>query len=274
MNYRHIFHAGNFADLVKHACLTAILERFTAAPGPFTAIDTHAGAGVYDLESEAARKSGEAQAGIARLMADSTSPAVFAALKAEVERLNPCGDLRQYPGSPLLIANALRAGDRLVACELRPDDFAVLERTVRRPEVHSLQADGYAIAPERVPSQGPALVLIDPPFERADDYAAVLGCIGAILRRNPAASVLVWLPLKDLETFDGFLRGLEAMKPPPAALVAETRLRPLDDPMRLNGCALVMINDPPGAEQAAREASDWVVRTLGEAGGKAQVWRL
>jgi 23S rRNA (adenine2030-N6)-methyltransferase len=273
LNYRHIFHAGNFADLVKHACLTAILARLLAAPARLVVIDTHAGAGVYDLASEAALKSGEAQAGIVRLLADPAAPAVFAALKGEVERLNPSGDPRTYPGSPLLIAKALRAGDQFLACELRPDDFAALERTLAQPGARALHADGYAIAAERVPSQGPVLVLIDPPFERADDYAAVLGCVDGVLRRNSAACILVWLPLKDLETFDAFLRGLETMRPP-RILVAETRLRPLHDPMRLNGCALVMITDPPGMERAAGEACDWAARTLGEAGGEARVWRL
>ena len=272
MNYRHAFHAGNFADLVKHACLTSVLARMTTGAGPLCVIDTHAGAGPYDLGSEEALRSGEASAGVGRLMAAPDAPAVFDALKSEVGKLNPSGDLRQYPGSPLLIANALRGGDSLVACELRPDDFAALERALKRPGVETLCADGYATAPDRVQPGRATLVLIDPPFERGDEYARVLACVRAVLHRNAGAVILIWLPLKDLETFDGFLRGLEAMGSL-NVLVSEARLRPLDDPMRMNGCAIVMINDPPGAEQDAGGACGWVVDALGEARGLARTWR-
>ena len=273
MNYRHVFHAGNFADLLKHACLTAVLTRMTAAGGAVSVIDTHAGAGVYDLDSAEARKSGEASAGVARLMADPAAPGVFDTLKAEVGKLNSSGGLRRYPGSPLLIAQALRVGDSLIACELRPDDFAQLARTLNRPGAEALCADGYATAPGRVQSGRASLVLIDPPFERGDEYARVLACAREVLRRNAAAAIMVWLPLKDLETFDAFLRGLEAVTPPPI-LVVEARLRPLDDPMRLNGCALVVINPPESLHQDADAACTWVVRALGEPKGVARTWRL
>jgi 23S rRNA (adenine2030-N6)-methyltransferase len=245
----------------------------TGGAGALSVIDTHAGAGVYDLDSAEARKSGEASAGIARLIADPAAPPVFDALRAEVRKLNTPGDLRQYPGSPLLIENALRAGDSLFACELRPDDFDRLRRVLKRPGTEVLCADGYAIAASRIPPRGDALVLIDPPFERGDEYARVLACVRAVLNRNPDAVLMIWLPLKDLETFDGFLRGLEAMGPT-RTLVAEARLRPLDDPMLMNGCAIVMINDPAGVEQDAGAACEWVVRTLGEARGRARTWRL
>ncbi|HEX4179798.1 MAG TPA: 23S rRNA (adenine(2030)-N(6))-methyltransferase RlmJ [Caulobacteraceae bacterium] len=278
MNYRHIFHAGNFADLAKHAVLTSILARLAAAPAPLSVIDTHAGAGVYDLTSKEAARSGEAEAGIARLLADRAAPAVFDPLKAAVQKLNPSNGLSQYPGSPWLILDALRGGDRLCACELRPDDFAALERIVERPgpkalHAEALRTDGYAAAPARIQPGHGNLVLIDPPFERGDEYAAVLACVGEVSRRDAGAVIMVWLPLKDLETFDRFLRGLEDLAPPPT-LVAEARLRRLDDPMRMNGCALVVINDPPGTEEDARAACDWVVGVLGEAGGQARVWRL
>ena len=273
MNYRHAFHAGNFADLVKHACLTSVLARMTAGTRPLNVIDTHAGAGLYDLGSDEALRSGEASAGVGRLMAAPDAPAVFDALKGEVGKLNPSAGLRQYPGSPLLIANALRAGDSLVACELRSDDFATLERTLKRPGVEALRADGYATAPDRVQPRRATLVLIDPPFERGDEYAQVLSCVRAVLRRDVDAVIMIWLPLKDLETFDGFLRGLEAMAPP-RVLVAEARLRPLDDPLRMNGCAIVTINDPAGTEQDAGVACGWVVGALGEARGLARTWRL
>ena len=122
LNYRHAFHAGNFADLVKHALLLALLDRLTAFGEPLTVVDTHAGAGLYGLQDAAARRSGEAQAGVARLMADPAVPAVLARLVAAVRASNPAGELQSYPGSPWLAVRALRRGDAYVGCELRPDD--------------------------------------------------------------------------------------------------------------------------------------------------------
>jgi 23S rRNA (adenine2030-N6)-methyltransferase len=273
LNYRHIYHAGNFADLVKHAILLQVLGRLQARSGSLQVIDTHAGAGVYDLDSAEARKSEEAAAGVARLMADAEAPEVFAPLKAAVWKLNPSGGLHRYPGSPWLVAQALRPADRLIACELRPDEFGALQRTLTRPQEVALFDDGYRIAQARVRPDAGALVLVDPPYERADDYAQAQACARAVLQRSPSATVLIWAPLKDLETFDGLLRGLEGPGGPPV-LVAEARLRPLSDPMRLNGCALVVVNDPPGTEEGAFAVCDWAVRRLGEPGGEARVWRL
>ena len=269
MNYRHIYHAGNFADLVKHAILLSILPALQARFDALQVIDTHAGAGLYDLTSAEARASGEAA--VARLMADPSAPVVFNALRTAVKKRNPGGTLRQYPGSPLLAAEALRAGDRMIACELRPDDAAVLRRGLG-PRDLALVEDGYRVAPARAKADGGLFVLIDPPFEGADDYARAAECARAVLRQNRAACVMIWTPLKDLETFDAFLRRLEGAAA--RTLVAEARLRPLDDPLRLNGCAVMVLNDPPGAEEDAAAACKWVCERLGEADARAHVWRL
>ena len=269
MNYRHAFHAGNFADLVKHAALLLMLRDLLASPEPLTVIDTHGGAGVYDLEGEMALKSGEAAVGIGRLMGDAGAPAGLGLLKQAVAAFNPAS-LRRYPGSPVLAAGTLRKDDRLVACELRPDDHDALRRALApHPNARAVRGDGYAQLRDQTPG-GRLLVLIDPPFERPDDYEQATMVTGEVLRKNPSATVCIWLPLKDLETFDAFLRDLEA----PGALVAEVRLRPLFDPMKMNGCALVVANAPPGLEDPLREACDWVVTTLGEPGGEARLWWL
>ena len=275
MNYRHHFHAGNFADLVKHAALLTALKRLGRGHEPLVVIDTHAGAGLYDLAGDMAVKSGEAAAGVGRLMADSAAPAALAALEAAVGQANPAGGLRFYPGSPLLAARALRSGDRLVAYELRAEDAETLRAALNgvRCAVEVSCADGFESAVRRVPSHGPVLVLIDPPFERADDYARIQVCVSAVLARNPAAVVMVWTPLKDLETFDRLLRGIEEGGAP-ATLVVETRLRPLDDPMRMNGCALIIANPPPGLEVDLRPVCEWVVAALGGKGGEARIWSL
>jgi len=270
MNYRHAFHAGNFADLVKHAALLLMLREMTAGEGPLTAIDTHGGAGVYDLTGDMAVRSGEAAEGIGRLMADAGAPKGLGPLKQAVARFNTDG-LKRYPGSPVLAAQALRKSDRLIACEVHPDDHALLARAIAPyPNAKALKADGYRAVAEQAPA-GRLLVLIDPPFERPDDYEQAASALGGVLRKNRAASVAVWLPLKDLETFDGFLRRLEFAK---GALVVEVRLRPLLDPMKMNGCALVIANPPPGLEVPLTEACGWIVGALGEAGGSAKLWRL
>ncbi|MDB5431464.1 MAG: rRNA ((2030)-N(6))-methyltransferase RlmJ [Caulobacter sp.] len=273
MNYRHAFHAGNFADLVKHAALTLLLEAMTADPAPLSVIDTHAGAGLYDLGDDMAKKSGEAAVGIARLIAAPDAPRAFDALKAAVAEANPEGGLRLYPGSPALIGRALRKADRYIACEIRDDDVALLRQTLAPyPGAQAVQADGFATAVERMPAIGRVLVLIDPPFERADDYANIAATMAAVRARNPAAAVAAWLPLKDLETFDAFLRSLEPAGA--GALVAEARLKPLTDPMKMNGCAMVIAGAPASLEAPLQAACDWVVARLGSQGGKARLWRL
>jgi 23S rRNA (adenine2030-N6)-methyltransferase len=272
LNYRHAFHAGNFADLVKHAALTRVLARLTAGRSPLFVLDTHAGRGLYDLSGEESLRSGEAKAGIARLMQADDLPDAFAPLRAAVARLNPGGQVKFYPGSPRLIADALRPGDRYLACELRPEEHEALAANLKgRPGVETVCADGYAVAQQRLPQTGRALVLIDPPFERADDYRRIVDTLAGVARRNPAAAMMIWLPVKDLETFDGFLREAEEAGAGPLTVV-EARMRPLTDPMKMNGCALVLARPPADLTAELDEICTWTVRSLGE-GGQARVWR-
>lgn len=272
MNYRHAFHAGNFADLVKHAALLRLLADLTAKGPPLTVIDTHAGRGLYDLAGPEARKSGEAEAGIARLMEAADAPAEFAPLIQAVAKLNDGGDLRRYPGSPWLIAEALRTADRYVACELRPDEHEALRVAMRgRQNVRTLNTDGYDAALAECPPTGRVLALIDPPFEKPDDYDRIVETVAGLRRRNRDAQALIWMPIKDLETLDSVLRDLEDAVPAPM-LAAETRIRPLSDPMKMNGCALVLVG---GADLGAPLAAicGWVAQALG-AGGGARIYGL
>ncbi len=283
MNYRHAFHAGNFADLLKHAVVLDLMARLTAAAGRLSVVDTHAGAGGYDLAGDLARKTGEGQAGIARLMADAAAPAVFEPLKAAVRGMNASGakdgqGVRYYPGSPLLITPALRAGDRYLACEIRPDDGAALKAALKgRRGAEVRLADGWSVAVAEARAGGRArrlFVLIDPPFERGDDYASIVETVGAVLDAAPGACLAIWVPIKDLATFDAFLGELEdvaqeALDGGAPLLVCEVRLRPLADPMKMNGCAMLILGAPPGAEAPARGAADWIVGRLGEPGARA-----
>jgi 23S rRNA (adenine2030-N6)-methyltransferase len=273
LNYRHAFHAGNFADLIKHATLLELLRALRSDRAPLCVIDTHAGAGAYDIQGETAKRSGEAQAGVARLMAAGDLPPALARLKAEVARANPAGGAGLYPGSPRLVAAGLRPGDRYIACELRDDDIAILRGTVgAAPGVEVLQADGYEIAAARAGARERLLVLMDPPYERADDYANLARTLAAVRQKSPASAVAIWLPIKDLETFDAFLRSIDGFAQ--GALVAEVRLRPLIDPMKMNGCAMVVLGGPLSVESPVKAACDWIVGALGDPGGQARVWRL
>lgn len=270
MNYRHSFHAGNFADLVKHA-LVLWLVRARQVTGPLSVLDTHAGAGLYDLGGDAAR-SGEAEAGVARLMAAHDRPATIEALAAEVLAANPDGGMRFYPGSPVLVARRLRPGDAYVGFELRqPVQTALVESLAGFAGAEGRCGDGYEAVLGAADETSAPLVLIDPPFERPDDYVRAAETAGALTRMDAGATVAIWTPLKDLETFDGFLRRLEGVGP---VLVTEARLRPLTDPMKMNGCAMVVVNPPDGADAAAREICGWVATTLGETEGKAEIWRI
>ncbi|MBP7651318.1 MAG: 23S rRNA (adenine(2030)-N(6))-methyltransferase RlmJ [Phenylobacterium sp.] len=266
MNYRHAFHAGNFADLVKHAALLRLMATLTKGAGSLTVIDTHAGRGLYDLSGAESQRSGEAQAGIAQLMKADDLPAAFGPLRAAVNKLNNGGVTRFYPGSPRLIADTLRKKDVYIACELRGEEHAALRMALKgRTGIETLCADGYDTAVARCPPKGPVLVLIDPPFERPDDYTRIVATLKAIGRRNREAVVMIWLPIKDLQTFDHFLNEAQDTGIGPL-LVGECRMRPLADPMKMNGCALVTARAPADFAASMEEMCRWTAQTLGQNG--------
>jgi len=264
MNYRHSFHAGNFADIVKHALLLWLLAE-RRAHGRLAVIDTHAGAGLYDLSGDAVR-SREAEAGVARLMLAADLPPTLQALAHEVRAVNAAGETRFYPGSPLLVARQTRAGDLYAGFELNPPVLALLEEALRPwPAAEAHPGDGFDAGIARAPSG--SLVLIDPPFEQPDDY--VRSAQAALEAARRGCVVAVWTPIKDMETFDGFIRRLNGPAP---VLIAEARLRPLTNPMKMNGCAMVVLNPPAGCQAVALEICNWVAATLGDPGARAEVW--
>ncbi|MDP1964791.1 MAG: 23S rRNA (adenine(2030)-N(6))-methyltransferase RlmJ, partial [Reyranella sp.] len=207
-----------------------------------------------------------------RLMAAKDAPPAFDRLKAAVRKGNPGGGVRFYPGSPSLIVAALRPRDRFIACELREDDVALLNQTLAPfSGAKAFQTDGYGMAEREAGKGGRVFILIDPPFERGDDYARLAATMASVLLLDPEACMAVWLPLKDLETFDAFLRSVEPIGAD--LLIVETRLKPLTDPMKMNGCVMVVANPPEGLEEPLADACRWVADRLGDAGGKASVWR-
>ncbi len=267
VNYRHAFHAGNFADCVKHALLLEILEAMQRKEKPLMVLDTHAGVGRYDLMSGPAEKTGEWRDGIAKVLA--ARPAALAGYCGAVERVG------LYPGSPVLVADRLRAGDRLVACELHPEDAGALRRHFGgRRDVAVHERDGYAAMRAFLPPvERRGLVLVDPPYERADEFEMVLKSVVAAWEKFKAGVFVVWYPVKHRAPVRGFFEGvkLSGMRD---VVAAEFWRRPALDPKRLNGCGVLVVNPPFGFEAAALPVLEAFLEVFGEAGAGCGVERL
>jgi 23S rRNA (adenine2030-N6)-methyltransferase len=240
MNYRHDFHAGNHTEVFKHSALCLLLLELRKKPKPFTVLDTHAGAGMYDIHSPEAQKTGEAQDGIGVVFGKDVSAA--SEYLEIVHRLNPNG-LRSYPGSPALVQALLREADRLIACELREDDATRLRTTFsgdRRISVHC--RDGYeAIGAFVPPSIRRGLVFIDPPFEERDEFEQLADALNSGIMKWPTGIFLAWYPLKDTSG----IRTLRARYQPtnPPTLCCEFLREPLDG-TRLVGSGIILCNPP------------------------------
>ncbi len=275
MNYRHAYHAGNFADVVKHAVLALLVDRLKAKDSAFCVLDTHAGIGRYDLRSVPAQKTGEFKSGIGRLLERETRslPAELKPYLGAVRALNGSGGLRWYPGSPRLVRSLMRGQDQLILFELHPEDAAALsELFARDRQVTVRQADGYiglkAVLP---PPQRRGLVLIDPPFEKRDEFETLLRGLRQAHRRWATGQYLVWYPIKDRAPVAEFHQALKASGIE-RVLIAEFLLRPDDDAERLNGCGLVLINPPWKLDATLEELLSALAGILGaEKGGGARV---
>jgi len=261
MNYRHGYHAGNFADVMKHLALCELLRLLTAKDKKLFVLDTHAGRGGYDLAGGLAARTREAEAGIVKLMAMPRAgmPAVvrryLAAVAAYDRKFGRDGTLSHYPGSPRLVRAGLRPGDRFVACELHPGDALALKREFagdRAVEVR--QADGYhALKALLPPVERRGLVLIDPPFEAADEFERLARALRRALRRFATGCYAVWYPIKDEAAVDAFKATLDGLK----AIALEVRLAAAPEG-KLRACGLAVINPPWTFEESMAEALTWL----------------
>jgi 23S rRNA (adenine2030-N6)-methyltransferase len=248
MNYRHAFHAGGPADVVKHAVLARILVYLRAKPAAFRVIDTHAGAGRYDLRGPEASRSPEWRDGIARLMSgpiDDKARTLLTPYLDVASSLNAPGELAVYPGSPALVRALLRPQDRLVACELEPAAAAALAHNLSRERrVRTVAIDGWVALNAYVPPpERRGLVLIDPPFERDDEFARLAQSVEAAIRKWPTGIYLVWYPIKSRQEPDALARRLRRTAIP-KILRIEVTFAPPSTPGRLAGCGLIAINPP------------------------------
>jgi 23S rRNA (adenine2030-N6)-methyltransferase len=272
VNYRHLFHAGNFADVFKHAVLMLLLRALHKKDTPICYLDTHAGVGRYDLTAPEAQRNPEYRSGIGRLWEISLSDALAEYVEA-VRAFNPDGQLRFYPGSPHIARRLLREQDRMILCEKHPEEYQRLREEFSgdaQAAVH--ERDGFAALKALLPPrERRGLVLIDPSYEQPDEFEQILAALETAHTRWPTGIYAIWLPIKNRVAVTQFYDGLKASGWR-KVLAAELMLFPEDTAFRLNGCGMVFINPPWGLEGSLREMLPTLQRHLARAqNGQASV---
>jgi len=270
LNYRHAFHAGNFADVVKHIILTRILAYLMRKDAAFRVLDTHAGLGIYDLFGDQAGKTGEWQDGIGRLI-DTGLPQQAAALIAPyleaVRAQNPDGNLRYYPGSPFVTRHMLRAQDRLMGFELHPIDADRLrENFAGDIQTRITQLDAWKIFGTHLPpKEKRGLVLIDPPFEEKGEFIRMTKSLVQGHQRWPGGTYAYWYPIKEPGEVDAYIKALKSTGIP-KILRLELTIRPPSTPPRLHGTGMIVVNPPFVLEEEMRILLPVLADRLGDEG--------
>jgi 23S rRNA (adenine2030-N6)-methyltransferase len=256
MNYRHGYHAGNFADVVKHIALVAILQYLKKKDAAFAVLDSHAGRGRYDLAGEQAGKTGEARNGIARLNGLSGPMPEALATYLSLARQS-----HAYPGSPLIAAQLLRNQDRLTAIEKHPEEFAVLKEVLMPFRGATVEnGDGYARAVKLLPLPARrGLVLMDPPFESPDEFSDLAKALREGVRKFATGIFLAWYPIKSQAEADGFT-GEVLAGDITKALVVDTRIMAPEG--KLGRAGLLVINPPYGFAATMQEVAGVIARRL------------
>jgi 23S rRNA (adenine2030-N6)-methyltransferase len=271
VNYRHAFHAGNFADVHKHVVLLALLERLKQKPKPLFYLDTHAGRGWYDLRAEDATRGGEWREGIARL---ASRPAQSADLLRYLRATHAAGATpTHYPGSPVLALEALRAGDRAVLIEQQPAEAQALQQsTLGKRNVAVVCGDGYAALNTYLPPrENRGLVLIDPPYEAESEFADAERALRLALSRWPNGVFALWYPLKagsQAQRLNAALRSSGLRK----LLRLELTVRPADSPIGLNGSGLVIANPPWKFDAEVNSTLEELHAALSDSGDSHVEW--
>lgn len=268
MNYKHIYHAGNFADVAKHIILMTLIESFKRKDAPFFYMDTHSGSGHYDLFSATAGKTKEFELGIEKIIQAERPPRLVKQYIKCVHEINnkltnsTYASLRYYPGSPLIARHMLRAHDRLVACELHPDEYQALRATFggdKQVAVH--HTDGFlglkAFLP---PREKRGLILIDPPYEDPDEFTRIAHSLPTALKRFATGVYAIWYPIKERVQVERFYRAMKESIDQPI-FVVELTIYP-DLPNHLNGCGLAIINPPWQFDHAIDEVLPWLWNAL------------
>ena len=263
MNYRHVYHAGNFADVLKHVVLIALIEALKTKQTPFAVLDTHAGAGRYSLASEEALKTGEFRDGVMRLLAAERLPTL---VHAYLNLVRPQNGVQHYPGSPLIAAQLLRDSDRLILCEVQDAEVESLRQLFARDgRVAVHQRDGYqAMAALLPPAEKRGLVLIDSPFEAQEqEFRIIEEALTAAHKHFANGVYAVWYPIKLRQSVLPFHRWLKesGMR---KVLVAEICVHPDNSALRLNGCGMAIINAPYKLDRTLAEMLPTLATTLAQ----------
>jgi 23S rRNA (adenine2030-N6)-methyltransferase len=275
MNYRHAFHAGSFADVIKHIVLVRILLYLQEKPAAFRVIDTHAGAGRYDLTGDEARRGGEWLTGIARILQARFSEAALPLLMPYldiVRAFNPPNELNAYPGSPLIARAMLRPQDRLTACELEPSARKQLIEQLRRDEqARVVDLDGWVALPAFVPpNERRGLVLIDPAFEAKDEFERLADGFTVAFRKWPTGSYLLWYPAKSRRATDDLAQRVAqaaaTVKPAAKCLRLEFSVAPQVSDAGLATTGLLIVNPPWTLQDELRTILPELERPLGQGG--------
>ncbi|MBE2294106.1 MAG: 23S rRNA (adenine(2030)-N(6))-methyltransferase RlmJ [Phycisphaerales bacterium] len=245
LSYRHGFHAGNFADVFKHVLLLRLVAALQRKDKPFCVLDTHAGAGRYDLDSPSAQKNREFASGIGRLWDRSGLSVELMGYVERVRALNPDGRLRYYPGSPRFVRALLRPGDRLLLSELHSTEYPTLKAEFagdRQVAVH--HSDGYDVLKALLPPQERrGLVLLDPSYELKNEFDRLSDAVRTIHRRWSNGIIAIWYPILDRSFSLRWQKTLQDLEIP-AILCVELGLYPYDTPRGMNGCGMIVINPP------------------------------
>ena len=272
MNYRHAFHAGNHADVLKHLCIARILALLAKKDAPYVYLDSHVGVGLYDLLGDQVSRTGEWREGIGRLWEQPALPEALMNYLQVVRALNADGRLRYYPGSPELARRLSRPQDRLHCNEKHPEDGALLKANMaedRRVAVH--RGDGWHVPRALLPTaEKRVLLLIDPPFEQVDELQRCVKALNDALGRMRQAIVVIWYPIKDERQLRSFYQALAASAAP-KLLRAELMVHPADNALGLNGSGLAIANPPWGLEDSLRELLPWLAEQLAQS---QATWRL
>jgi 23S rRNA (adenine2030-N6)-methyltransferase len=275
MNYRHAFHAGSFADVIKHIVLARILTYLQDKPAAFRVIDTHAGAGLYDLDSDEAQRGGEWLTGIARLMQARFTNETIALIKPYldiVRAYNPKGELKAYPGSPLIARGLMRPQDSLVACELEPKARKALIGVLRRDEqARVVDLDGWVALPAFVPpKERRGLVLIDPSFEAKDEFERLGEAFSTAFAKWSTGIYVIWYPVKSRRATDALAQRVAqaaaAAKPPGKCLRLEFSVSPQVDGAALTSTGLLIVNPPYTLQSELKTILHELEMPLGQGG--------
>src|SRR5277367_1844083 len=275
MNYRHAFHAGGFADVIKHIVLVRILTYLQEKRAAFRVIDTHAGAGVYDLAGDEARRGGEWLTGIARIMQARFSEPTAALLKPYldiVRAFNPLAPLTAYPGSPLIARALLRPQDRLTACEVEPGARKRLIDALRRDaQARVVDLDGWTALPAFVPpNERRGLVLIDPPFEARDEFERMQAGFAEAFAKWPTGIYLLWYPAKSRRAADGLAQHVAeiaaAAKGGGKCLRLEFSVAPQTAGAALASAGLLVVNPPWPLQDELKAILPELEKPLGQGG--------